>query len=860
MRSLLKQTKFEYKIPIIYLLLGASWILFSDTLVDQIGLSKELLVKVNVSKGFFYVLITTVLLYYLLKIHQRKNLVAENIIKQRNELLEAQNSELKNLKQKAEESELQFRLLVDNAPEAILIQVDWKFVYVNKAAIKLYGAKNEQELIGKMVFDRIHPDFREAVSEKIVQLNQKQMSVESSEYKHLRLDGIAIDVDVSAVPIKFENKSGALVFVRNISDRKQIEKDLNKSFNLLNNLARQVPGVIYQYQLFPDGRSAFPFSSPGMYNIYEVTSDEVREDASPVFTRIHPEDFNYIVETINESAKNQTEYHSEFRVILPKQGERWRLCNAKPELLEDGSTLWHGIIMDITDRKNAEELYKQKNEEVNTFFECAIDLLCISDTNGVFIRLNKEWENVLNYTLEELIGQEFIKFVHPDDIESTLNASNQLANQVEIYNFTNRYRCKDGSYKWIEWKAYPKGKFIYAAARDITERVNQKQELITAKEKAEESDRLKTAFLQNMSHEIRTPMNAIMGFSEFLVPSFHDKAKLEYFTNIITQRCNDLLVIIDDILDISKIESGQVKINADSCNLSSLFEELKAFFTELQKKQKKNHINFFLELNRDTENLIFLTDAIKLKQIFINLIGNAFKFTNDGLIECGCKFFNSDTLLFYVLDTGVGIPQEKQELIFERFVQINPSNSRLYGGTGLGLSIVKGLVNLLGGKIWLESEPDKGSVFYFTIPYKALPHIESQKKIIKEQANFGYFAENKTLLVVEDDTYNTAYLKEILSKTKLNVMYVQNGKEAIEVAREQNIDLILMDISLPDISGYDAIAQILKFKPTIKIVAQTAYSMPADKQKAINAGCIDYISKPLKANFLLDMVSKHLND
>jgi signal transduction histidine kinase/sensor domain CHASE-containing protein len=249
--------------------------------------------------------------------------------------------------------------------------------------------------------------------------------------------------------------------------------------------------------------------------------------------------------------------------------------------------------------------------------------------------------------------------------------------------------------------------------RQLNEELNETNlELVQAMKRAEESDRLKTAFLQNMSHEIRTPMNAVMGFSELLVENFDDKENLEYFTTIINQRCNDLLLIIDEILDISKIESGQLSVTKEQVNLLTLFNDLKVMFEEIQFKNNKQHIFFDLRAQCDPSFLVIETDRMKLKQIFINLLGNAFKFTENGHIEAGCKTENGK-LLFFVSDTGFGIHEDKQQVIFERFSQIEHATSQLYGGTGLGLSIVKGFIDALGGEIWLESEIGKGSTFYF---------------------------------------------------------------------------------------------------------------------------------------------------
>ena len=399
----------------------------------------------------------------------------------------------------------------------------------------------------------------------------------------------------------------------------------------------------------------------------------------------------------------------------------------------------------------------------------------------------------------------------------------------------------------------------------INEELHQtNEELYAAKEHAEESDRLKTAFLQNMSHEIRTPMNAIMGFSSLLPENYNNKEKLEQFSEIINHRSNDLLDIINDILDISKIESGLVEVNFEECNLSELFTELIVFFEEHQKRIGKQQIKFSLHAHCEPSKNTIITDKVKLKQIFINLINNAFKFTYAGKIEGGCKLDTNENLIFYVSDTGIGIPPEEQDVIFERFTQLKHDKNFAYGGTGLGLSIVKGLVNLLGGEIWLESEPADpsagktgGTTFYFSCPYKigqATPH-----EPVSSEVNQTFHFSGKTILLVEDDQYNAEYIKEILSGTEINIIHAKYGAEAIEIVTQQSPDLVLMDIRLPKMDGYEATRQIKKLKPEIKIIVQTAYASPSDKQKAFDAGGNDYISKPLKRSQLLSLINKYLN-
>jgi CheY-like chemotaxis protein len=271
----------------------------------------------------------------------------------------------------------------------------------------------------------------------------------------------------------------------------------------------------------------------------------------------------------------------------------------------------------------------------------------------------------------------------------------------------------------------------------------------------------------------------------------------------------------------------------------------------------KENINFTINTKYDPSQTVILTDVGKLKQVLINLINNAFKFTLKGEIETGCYLNENSNLVFYVFDTGVGISKENQTFIFQRFTQINNGGVHNLGGTGLGLAIVKGIIELLGGEIWLESEPGIGSKFYFTMPYKIDSKLVDKQKDIKI-SNFQFY--NKTLLIVEDDAYNSAYLMEILSNSGFNILHSGDGKQAVELANNQHIDIILIDVRLPDMEGYEVTQIIKSKKPEIKIIAQTAYATIADKQKAFDSGCDDYISKPVNKNKLLRMIYDQLTN
>lgn len=384
----------------------------------------------------------------------------------------------------------------------------------------------------------------------------------------------------------------------------------------------------------------------------------------------------------------------------------------------------------------------------------------------------------------------------------------------------------------------------------------QNKDLIETKERAVESDRLKTVFLQNMSHEIRTPMNAIMGFSSLLVTEDDDKATMQEYSKIISQRCTDLLGIITDILDISRIETQKITLENENINLYDLFKELEPIFKEEQNQKEKQHLEIDIQFGSSEDYNLF-ADRGKLKQIFTNLFCNALKFTERGRITVGYEINGAGKLVFYVSDTGIGISKKEHENIFDRFNQIEQGKNRIYGGTGLGLSIVKGLVNVLGGEVYLSSELDKGSTFSFTISNESMVSSKPESKTISTNKEFDF--SGKTLLIVEDDIPNALYLQEVFAYTNIQVLNAYDGYEAVQLATNHKIDVILMDIRLPELNGYEATEQIRKQNSEIVIIAQTAYASTEDKSQALNSGCNEYLSKPVKANKLLNMVNKYLD-
>jgi CheY-like chemotaxis protein len=318
--------------------------------------------------------------------------------------------------------------------------------------------------------------------------------------------------------------------------------------------------------------------------------------------------------------------------------------------------------------------------------------------------------------------------------------------------------------------------------------------------------------------------------------------------------------LIEDIIDISKIEAGQLKINKRPFVLNSLMDQLYSIFSVNPVFQKKNAArDIVLKYDKPCENITIISDPDRLKQIFVNLIGNALKFTQEGYVHFGYLIEN-DEIIFYVKDSGIGIPKSQTGKIFERFMQIDTTLSRKYGGSGLGLAISHGLISLLNGKIWCISDLGKGSNFFFTIPCQSVPPLKNTETPHKKDSTVHDWSDY-TALIVEDDVINFKVIEAMLRATKVNIIHAEDGLKAIEQARlNTRIDIVLMDVHIPEINGLEASSKILEFRPELPIIAQTANAMSDDRDKCIEAGCVDYISKPINMNDLFARMSKFLPD
>ncbi len=610
---------------------------------------------------------------------------------------------------------------------------------------------------------------------------------------------------------------------------------------------------------------------------------------------INEKGFELTVKAI-ETGKAQPPYELE---LLHKNGKKVWVEIREAPFVENGKTISIvGALTDITERKNKEKIQKiiynissavSKTDHLDELIKLIQKQLgTLIDTTNFYIALYDEKTDTLSLpfmsdekdefesfpagktltyyvikTKKSFLAtkKEYKKLEQSGEVDSygtdseiwlgvPLKIEGVITGVIAVQSYTDENAYKESDVEMLE--------FVSDQISILIDRKKAEEELKSALEKAKESDRLKSTFLSTMSHELRTPLNAIIGFSEIIDRNSQIDDIMD-FCKTINDSGTHLLDLVEDIFDISLIESGEVKIQKREFMINEFIKDIQKVIEADQKIENKQNIEIrFKYLDKDLQTY---SDNRKLKQILINLLKNALKFTNKGSIECGYseEVINNEPLMkFYVKDTGIGIKKDKLEIIFDIFRQADDSQTRKYEGAGIGLSVAYKLTKLLGGKMWVESEENIGTTFYFTIPYKKIVYTNSNNTVSKYNKSFDI--PNKTVLVVEDVESNYLYIEALLKMLKIGIIWAKTGTEAISICSDNpKIDLILMDILLPGINGYEAIKQIRKFRPNLPIIAQTAFAMYGDREKAIEAGCNDYLAKPIKKQVLTDLINKYLD-
>lgn len=755
---------------------------------------------------------------------------------------------LKLAKAEAEEGEKRYKsLFYDN--NSVMILVDPKtgsIVDANKSACTFYGYTYREITALKMQQIDIMPK-----KEMEAEIQKKGLADSGGQFffRHRLASGEIKEVELYTGNVNIAGKDLLYSIVHDVTERRIAEEMVLK----LSTSIEQSPISVIITNL----KGVIEYANPYYSEISGYNRGElVGEKPSILKSGIH----------------NITFYKELWDTILA--GDKWQgeMCNKK----KNGELYWEharispivnikgeithfvGIKEDITEKRETEKKLKFLADSLEQVGEC----VTITDHHDIILYVNNAFSLTYGYSKNEVIGKH-MKMFQPDDVAPS--QIEELFSETKKGNWNGELinKRKDNSLfpvllstSVINDDKNNQIAFI-GVARDITELKKQTDELISSKEKAQESDRLKSAFLANMSHEIRTPMNGILGFSNLLLePELSDETKDAYI-KIIHQSGKRMLNTVTDIVEISKIEAGIIDVRNSKFNLSESVISMLNFF---QPEAQKKGLILGLESELQETNLFINTDKNKFESIFTNLIKNAIKYTDTGKIIVR-TFIKTGFVEFCIEDTGIGVPKNRKEAIFNRFEQADIEDTRVFQGSGLGLAISKSYVEMLGGKIWVESIEGEGSQFYFSIPCCTFEKESSITYNIESTNKELNFRGNYKILIVEDDDASTIFLETILKGIAQKIVHAKTGEQAIEICKKNSdFDVILMDIKMPGIDGFETTKRIREINSAVIIIAQTAYALSGDKEKAISSGCNDYITKPVKKELLLFKIEKNIKE
>ncbi len=786
-------------------------------------------------------------------------------------------SERKLAEEALQKSETSYRELVEKLPDGIYKSTEaGRFVAVNPAMATMLGYKNMEELMAIDIKTQLY--FEEADREMVELLEGK---TEIGVYRMKKKDGSELWVEDHGWLVLDENKNTLFHegVLRDVTDRKKAEDALQLEQIFSKSVIDSLPGIFYLY--------TYPELRLELYNKQQATlfGYEPGEIDGRHVTEWYQTDMKQLALNAIDGVM-QNGHGSLEAFVLTKDGIQLPYYFTAVSFESQGKRYLMGTGIDITERKKSEEELKLLGRAMDQSPATVV----ITDKEGNIEYVNPKFTEVTGYTLEEAKGKNpriLQSGEHSKEFYSEL-WDTILSGNVWHGEFHNKK--KNGESYWesasISSIADSNGEvsFFLAVKENITEKKNMITELIKAKDRAEESDRLKSAFLANMSHEIRTPMNGILGFAGLLkTPNLSGEEQQEYIAIIETSGAR-MLNIIKDIVDISKIEAGLMEVDLQLSNINEQTDYIYTFFKP-EVEGKGMELSYKNGLSGRTA--MVYTDREKLYAILINLVKNAIKYSDTGAIEFGYALVKTrhalshtetetrnalsqigtesrnalPVLEFYVKDAGIGIPDNRQKAVFERFVQADIADSRAYQGAGLGLSISKAFVEMLGGTIWVESQEGKGSTFYFTIPYQVPVEEKPIRTAMIPVAETENEISDLKILIAEDDPTSEMLISMALKGYCKEMIKVKSGNAALEICRNNpDIDLIMMDIKMKDLDGYEATRQIRLFNKEVIIIAQTAYALINEREKALEAGCNDYISKPISVDLLRSSVGKYFKN
>jgi len=758
-----------------------------------------------------------------------------------------------------------YPLFSENTTVMLLIDPSTgNIVDANEAACKFYGWS--RKALTSMRIQNINTLSEEQVAaemERAIKLKQNYFL-----FEHRLADGTVKPVEIYSGKITLKDKPLLFSIVHDITGRKKMELLLEES----KKTAERYLNVAAELILSLDTHGNILLLNESGHQLLGYNQDELTGKnwfKTCIQHEIQSEVLSVFKKLMTGDIRNTENFEN---TVKTKNGELKTILWYNT-LLKDLNGKVTGTISsgtDITEKKQAESRLRG----LTSVIEHSLNEIYIFSAESLkFVYVNQGALNNLGFSIDEILALTPLDIKPEFTNETFLKAVKPLlTGKKDIINFETILQRKDGSTYpvdiYLQLSEFEGKQVFVAIILDITKRKQDESELIKAKEQAEENDRLKSAFLANMSHEIRTPMNGILGFAELLKEPTLKNDEIQDYIQTIQISGARMLNTINSIVDISKIESGLIDVNIKEANLNEKIEFIYKFF---KPEVENKGLQLLFKNGLPAKEAIIMTDNEKLYGILTNLVRNAIKFTYEGSIEFGYilksdresdspEQSRSAELEFFVKDTGVGIPRNQHEIIFERFRQGSENHNRGYEGSGLGLSICKSYLKMLGGRIWVESKEGNGSTFYFTIPYNPVSEETSAVKNVVFSENKEVQIKTLKILIVEDDEISYALLSRTIQKISKKVIHAITGVEAVEACRNNSdIDLVLMDIRMPQMDGLEATRQIRQFNKDIVIIAQTAYGFESDCKKALEAGCNDYISKPINSTLLHELIRKHCN-
>ena len=767
-------------------------------------------------------------------------------------------SEKKKIEEDLIESEQRFLRVIHFSSDAIgILDQHRRFVECNDAAAQLHGYKSRGELLKQLPKpENLSPDKQPDGSDSSEKAREMvEIALEEGfnrfEWIHKKKNDELFLAEVSLTPIIYRNERMVYAVWHDITERKQRQEQLE-------NLSRIFEKSLNEIYIFRSDTFKFIDANPAALNNLGYSKSELIEltplDIKP---RLTPDDFKEIVKPVITNQQPKAVFET---IHKRKDGSEYPVEVHLQKVMYSNKEALLAMVLDIHQKKKLVYEIIQREREFREIFESTHEAILVFDYNSLnIVDCNSRTLELYGYDKkEELIGKTvgcLSSNVDEYNKNNVIKWVKKAKNEgPQTYQWLGKK--KNGELIWVDISLKStiigEKERILAVVRDIGERKQYEEDLVRAKEKAEESDRLKSAFLANLSHEIRTPMNAIMGFADLLRSTVNEQKKNEYI-EIIQKSGTRLLEIIGQTIEVARLDSGMIKLNPEVFDLNQLMKDI---YNEVKIKSAANKeldINLLPSNIEGTVNIF--TDRVKLQQILINLLTNGIKYTPRGAVSFGFNIVDN-RVVFHVTDTGIGIDKKHQGLIFKRFFRVENPHTIKASGIGLGLPIAKAYTELLGGTIALESEIGRGTKVTVSIPY--LKDVEKEE-ISVEPDSLKVHGEKELILVAEDDEYNFLFINEILRQLNFKCMRASNGKEAVELAQKvDDIKLILMDIKMPVMDGYAAIEQIKKMKPGLPVVAQTAYALGEDVVRIESCGFDGYIRKPIKKSELLSIIQSKL--